>query len=37
MSDVVNEMRGTLVVDGMSGGLGQNVSLIWVFDDGSDV
>jgi hypothetical protein len=37
MSDVVNEMRGTLVVDGMSGGLGQNVAMIWVFEDGSDV
>jgi hypothetical protein len=37
MSDVVNEMRGTLVVDGMSGGLGQNVAMIWVFEDGPDV
>ncbi len=33
MEDIVNELRGTLVVDGMSGGLGQDVVLIWKFDD----
>ena len=37
MSDVVDELRGTLIVDGMSGGLGQNVALIWVFEDSPDV
>jgi hypothetical protein len=33
MVDVLDELRGTLVVNGMSGGLGQHVFLTWVFDD----
>ncbi|KAF3003539.1 hypothetical protein E8E13_005763 [Curvularia kusanoi] len=37
MGDVVEELRGTLVVDGMGGGLGQDVTLVWVFGDGADV
>lgn len=37
MGDVIEELRGTLVVDGMGGGLGQDVTLVWVFEDGADV
>lgn len=33
MGDVLNELRGTLVVDGMSAGCGQDVVLVWMFDD----
>lgn len=36
LGDVVDELKGTLVVDGMSEGLGQDVSLVWVFDDGCE-
>ncbi|KAH6614139.1 hypothetical protein C7974DRAFT_404593 [Boeremia exigua] len=32
MGDVLNELRGTLVFDGMSGGCGQDVVLVWMFD-----
>ena len=36
IGDTLDELKGTLVMDGMSGGLGQDVVLIWVFDDGSN-
>lgn len=34
MQDVVEELSGTLVKDGMAGGFGQDVVLLWVFGDG---
>lgn len=34
LGDVMEELAGTLVADGMRGGLGQDVRLVWVFDDG---
>lgn len=37
LGDVLEELTGTLVVDGMGGGLGQDVTLVWVFDDGCEV
>lgn len=36
LSDVLDELRGTLVMDGMSGGLEQDVVLVWVCDDCSE-
>jgi ribosomal protein L27 len=33
LGDVMEELRGTLVVQGMSGGLGQDVTLVLVFDE----
>lgn len=33
LGDVLDELKGTLIVDGMSGGLEQDVVLVWVFDD----
>ncbi|KAF9694371.1 hypothetical protein EKO04_007530 [Ascochyta lentis] len=36
LCDVLDELRGTLIVDGMSGGLGQDVLLAWVFGGSCD-
>ncbi|KAJ4410826.1 hypothetical protein N0V91_001754 [Didymella pomorum] len=36
LKDVMEELAGTLVVHGMSGGLGQDVTLVWVFGDMSE-
>lgn len=33
LKDVMEELAGTLVVYGMSGGLGQDVTLVWVFSN----
>ena len=33
LKDVMEELAGTLVVHGMSGGLGQDVTLVWIFDN----
>ena len=35
MQDVLEELSGTLVKEGMSGGFGQDVVLMWVLDDES--
>lgn len=36
LRDVLEELGGTLVVDGMSGGLGQDVTLVLELDSGTD-
>lgn len=36
LSNVLDELKGTLMVDGVGGALGQDVSLVWVFNDGCD-
>ncbi|KAF3052616.1 hypothetical protein E8E11_010551 [Didymella keratinophila] len=36
LKDVMEELAGTLVVHGMSGSLGQDVTLVWVFGDSSE-
>jgi hypothetical protein len=36
LKDVLEELAGTLVVHGMSGGLGQDVTLVWVFNNTFD-
>ncbi|KAF3039532.1 hypothetical protein E8E12_006205 [Didymella heteroderae] len=36
LKDVMEGLAGTLVVHGMSGGLGQDVTLVWVFDEGCE-
>jgi hypothetical protein len=34
LNDVLDELKGTLIVDGRGGGLGQDVVLVWEFEDG---